>query len=66
MGIAARKSCCGQVEALHLVDSFISQETMQQKTQIANKVSKLLPGNIRSIRSIYIYAKRMWFAIKVD
>lgn len=63
MDIAARKSCCGQAEALHLVDSFISQETMQQKTQIANKVSKLLPGNIRSI---YIYAKRMWFAIKVD
>ena len=49
LDIAARRSCRGLVEALHLVESFISQESMPERTEIANKVSELLPGHIRCV-----------------
>ena len=49
LDITARRSCRGLVEALHLVESFISQESMPERTEIANKVSELLPGHIRCV-----------------
>ena len=63
LDIAARRSSRGLVEALHLVESFISHESRPQRTEITKKVSELLPGHIRSVD---IYGKLMWFSIEVS
>lgn len=59
---AASRASSALIEALPLVEKFISNSSKQDQSEIANKVSERL---LQMIRSTEMYSKLMWFAIEV-
>lgn len=63
LDLAAKKASSSLMEALCIVAKFINTSSLEDRTEISNRMEMLFPGRIRSPE---IYSKIMWFTCEVS
>jgi len=63
LDLAAKNASTAFLEALCLVEHFLEENSLDERTSISKRIEEMFPGRIRSPE---LYSKVMWFTSEVS